>query len=135
MSSLATEVIAVRAAFGWSIGLLAMIAISAYTARPWRVGRVSSWIIVPVLVARGLLLLGLAGLSIIVGRASGQLSYVAAAALIAAVVIASLWISLILVQVGQNLAYRLVGAPVQPIRWWAADTGGNRRRVRRRASN
>lgn len=118
MSSLTTEMIAFRAAGLWGIGMFAMAALSAYTARPSREQPDSLWLIIPIMLAHIAVLLGPAGLALIVGRATGRWSETATMAAVVAAVLGGYAASSVSVQIVQNIAYRLVGAPVQPIRLW-----------------
>lgn len=127
MSALATETIALRAFLLFVIGVLALAGLSGYTARPSRSGPVSGWIAVPILAAKICLLLGPAGLALIVGRTTGQLNESVTLVLVCAAVIFSYWLSSIAVQAAQNIAYRMVGARTQKIRWFAWSKPRSRR--------
>jgi hypothetical protein len=118
MSSLTTEVIALRAAGVWAIGVFAMAALSAYSARPSREQRDSLWLVIPALLAKIAVLLGPAGLALIVGRATARWSETVTLVAICAVVLAGYAASSVVLQIAQNIAYQLVGARVQPIRLW-----------------
>jgi hypothetical protein len=132
LSSLATETIAIRGVLLTLLGIVMLAAISGYTARPSRSGPVSGWAVLAILAGRLCLLLGPAGMALIAGRASRNLGEAAALALAAATVLGSYMLSLIAVQIAQNVAYRLVGAPTQPIRWRVWTRTGLKRPQRRR---
>ena len=131
MSSLATETIALRAAGLWAMGIFAIAALSAYSARPAREAPAPLWLVIPLLLSKIGILLGPAGLALVVGRATGRWSETASMAAIAFAVLVGLWASLVLVQIAQNVAYRLVGAPVQTIRLLAQNKPKRRRRPRK----
>jgi hypothetical protein len=131
MSSLATETIALRAGGLWAVGIFIIAAVSAYTARPDREGPVSVWVVIPIMLGKIGMFLGPTGVALIVGRAVGQLGENARMAAAAAVLMVGVWVSLVLVQIVQNVAYRLIGAPVQPIRFWNGSKPKRRRRLRK----
>jgi hypothetical protein len=131
MSNLTTQEIVFRTAGLWTIGMFAMAALSAYTARRTRERFDPLWLIIPFLLARIAVLLGPAGLALIVGRATSRWSETAAMVAIAAAVIAGYLASTVLVQIAQNVTYRLVGARLQPIRLWVQNKPIRRRTQRK----
>ncbi len=110
--------IASRAAMAWLAGLIVVAACSAFATRSSST-KVPLRLVLPVLAGRICLLLGIFGLVMIVGRAVRDQGL--AVLMIAAVasVVAGSWLTNIAVQVAQNLAYLLAGAPVQKINWRA----------------
>lgn len=118
MSELASETIALRAILLFVFGIVLLAAISGYTARPSRSGPVSLWLGIPIIPAKICVLLGPSGLLLIVARATKDLSQLPRSALFVAVGALSFWLSAIVIQVAQNIAYRVVGARTQKIRWF-----------------
>jgi hypothetical protein len=125
MSSLASEDIALRAALLWVFGIFVIAIISGYSVRTYKGRRASWWLFIPTLVGMGCLMLGPAGLGLLVGRATSDLDEVISVGLIASSGIAAYWLSSVIVQSAQNVAYRIVGAPIQRIRF----IGGKARRL------
>lgn len=119
MSDLTTEAIAFRAAGLWAIGVVTLAALNAYSYRPSRgQQRDSLWLVISGLFAKLAILMGPAGLALIVGGATNQWSGAAATAATVATILAGYLASLVLVQCAQNMACLFIGAPTQPISLW-----------------
>lgn len=133
VAGLTTDIIAVRAAIGWAAGLIGTGLIGGYLASLPN-GPRSGWVVIPILATRIPLLLGPAGVGLIVGRLTSGLVEIAAYSAIGVSVVASMWLSAIAAQFAQNIACRLFGARQAPIRWWSGDTGKRSRRRKRQPS-
>lgn len=131
MSNLTTQEIALRAASLWAIGVLAIAALSAYAARPTREGPGPLWLVIPILLAQMAVLMGPAGLALVVGRATSRWNETGAMVAILAAVSAGYLANSVLVQFAQNIAYRLIGARLQPIRLWVQNKPFRRRTQRK----
>jgi hypothetical protein len=116
VSSLASEDIALRAALLWVAGIFAISIISGYSIQRYGGRRAPLWLFIPTAFALGSFMLGPAGLAILVGRATISFDRVTSIILTASSGIAAYWLSSVVVQIAQNIAYRIVGAPTQRIR-------------------
>ncbi|MBZ9648716.1 hypothetical protein K9B33_14290 [Sphingobium sp. 3R8] len=115
MTDLTTETIAIRAGVLWIVGLLGSGLIGGYLAS--LPGRPRTGWVVPILAVRIPLLLGPTGISLIVGRLTGDFSKTATYVAVGLSIIASFWLSMIAAQAVQNIFCRLFGTKTQPIRW------------------
>ena len=101
------------------IGISVMAAVSGYTAK--LAGPVSLWVALPLIAAISLIGGGSIrfawGLAAAVVRQGSAGEFALGIGLFAL----TLWATNIAVQISQNLVYRIVGAPTQPIRWWRTD--------------
>ena len=94
-----------------------MAAGSAWTANPQRSTPVGSRFKLPLIAAKLCLGLGSFGAGLAVGRSLAGDDRTLIMVLTATAVLVALWSSFIIVQVVQNLAFRLVRAEPRPIRW------------------
>ena len=129
MTDLTTDLIAVRAAIGWALGLIGTGLIGGYLAS-LPSGPRSGWVVVPILAVMIPLLLGPAGVGLIADRLTTSLSEIASYSAIGVSIVASMWLTAIASQAAQNVACRFFGAPTEPIRWWSGDKGKKSRRRR-----
>ena len=121
--------IAIRASGAWLVGASAIVSISAHTARPSRKGPVSLWIGIAAVVAKFCLISGCIGVGLLLVRLIHPPYRAPNIALGGAGFIGSYWVSIIVIQIAQNVAYKIVGAPYRPIEWYRS---GKRRRSRRK---
>ena len=114
--------IIVRSLLGLSLGVVVIAVTSAYTARPSRRKSVSFWVALPILIAQ----MGVGAGSCGVGFAfakffGGKWGLLAGVS----ITMATLWCASIVIQLAQNVGYRLIGVRPQTIRWYRQE--GNRR--------
>jgi hypothetical protein len=112
------------------LGILGMGWLSGRTADPSRRGPVSIWLGILSVVAIILITAASAVMGETLRDASAERGRMWSTIIGLGTFVSTLWISSIAVQVAQNFSYRRVGAPLQPIRWYA---GQRKRRGRPKA--
>lgn len=101
------------------IGILGLGWLSGRTANPSRRGPVSIWLGILSAVAVILITAASAVIGETVRDASAERGRMWSTLIGLGTFVSTLWISSIAVQIAQNFFYRRVGAPLQPIRWYA----------------
>ena len=117
MNSLSLAAVTFRAALFWLGGIIIILGVSGYAARPSRTDPVSLWFFVPIALAKIALGVACVLFGTIVVSITRSIGKVPAEMVGVASFLASLWFSYIVLQFAQNAVYRFVGAPVQRIRW------------------
>lgn len=110
--------IALRCAAGWLLGVSTIAAVSGYTVRLSRKGSVPLWTGFAAIAGNICWVGACAGIGFLLGRLAPRQDLMLTIALYVCGFVAALWVTSILIQLAQNLAYRAVGAPMQRIRWY-----------------
>ena len=122
------ETIAFRCGLSLVVGIIGLGWLSGHAADPARRGPVSLWLGVP---AVGAMLL-ITAASTVIGKALRDAfvvqGWIWSTLIGAGAFVSTLWASSIAVQVAQNIFYRRVGSPSQPIRWYAGQRVKRRKR-------
>jgi len=119
-----------RSAIALSAGVALVVATSIHMARPARSGSASLWVAVPLVAGNICLGAGSLGIGVAFGKLPTGL--ISSLIVLVAGIVGTWWATSIVVQIGQNLGYKSIGAHVQPIRWFNAPPKNARPRKNRR---
>ena len=120
--------IAFRCAGLWLVGVVAVVTMSGYLARPSRNGPASLWAGLAAIIATICWVVACFGFGMLTVWLAPERGQLVRFILYPLGALGALWLTSILIQVGQNLAYRMVGAPVQRIRWYNGNETQSRSR-------